>query len=120
MGVSGNLGPIYGKQWRAWSSNQSKTIDQIEKILYLIKNDPNSRRILVSSWNVSDLDEMSIYPCHCLFQFYIVNNKLSCHLYQRSGDAFLGIPFNIASYALLTHMIANVTNLEVGELIHTL
>lgn len=118
--VSGDLGPIYGKQWRKWSSDGGNKIDQIKTVLDLIKNDPNSRRMVVSSWNVSDLEKMSIYPCHCLFQFYVYENKLSCHLYQRSGDVFLGVPFNIASYALLTHMIASISGLEVGELIHTL
>ena len=118
--ISGDLGPIYGKQWRAWRGYNGKTIDQIKKVLYLIKNDPDSRRIIVSSWNVAELEKMKLYPCHCIFQFYVVNNKLSCHLYQRSGDAFLGIPFNIASYSLLTSMIAQVCNLQVGEFIHTI
>lgn len=118
--MNGDLGPIYGKQWRAWSTYNGKTIDQIKNALYLIKKDPNSRRIIVSAWNVGDLDKMKLYPCHCLFQFYVANNKLSCHLYQRSGDAFLGIPFNIASYALLINMIAKVSNLELGEFIHTI
>ena len=92
--INGDLGPIYGKQWRSWPSYNGKSIDQIEQVINLIKNEPNSRRILVSAWNVSDLNKMSIYPCHCLFQFYVANNKLSCHLYQRSADIFLGIPFN--------------------------
>ena len=117
---SGELGPIYGRQWRSWQTKENRSIDQINNAINLIKNEPDSRRIIVSSWNVGDLNEMSIYPCHCLFQFYVINNKLSCHLYQRSGDAFLGVPFNIASYALLTNMIAQICELDVGELIHTL
>ena len=113
---NGDLGPIYGKQWRAWQSASGK-IDQIEEAIHLIKTDPNSRRIIVSAWNVGDLDKMALPPCHILFQFYVANKSLSCQVYQRSADMFIGVPFNIASYALLTHIIANQTNLEVGELI---
>ena len=115
----GNLGPVYGKQWRSWGNNGIK-VDQIENAIGLIKNNPNSRRIIVSSWNPSDINQMALPPCHCLFQFYIANNKLSCQLYQRSADVFLGVPFNIASYALLLHMIAKITDLEVGYFVHTL
>lgn len=115
----GNLGPVYGAQWRSWRGANGETIDQIKNVLHQIKNDPSSRRIIVNSWNVGQLDEMALAPCHALFQFYVVNGKLSCQLYQRSADIFLGVPFNIASYALLTHMIAAVTNLEVGDFVHT-
>jgi len=116
---NGNLGPVYGKQWRAWENNGIK-IDQLKDAISLIRNNPDSRRIIVSSWNPSDIKEMALPPCHCLFQFYISNKKLSCQLYQRSADIFLGVPFNIASYALLTHMIAKITELEVGEFIHSI
>ena len=118
----GNLGPIYGRQWRTWSSHKDfnmKFIDQIGEVINRIKNDPDSRRLIVSAWNVADLPEMALAPCHTMFQFYVVNGKLSCQLYQRSCDAFLGMPFNIASYALLTHMIAQVCDLQVGDFVHT-
>ena len=114
---NGSLGPVYGKQWRAWQAADGRTIDQISNVLHRIKTDPNSRRLIVSAWNVGDLDKMALPPCHLLFQFYVANNKLSCKLTQRSADAFLGVPFNIASYSLLTHMIAAQCNLEVGEFI---
>ena len=116
----GNLGPIYGKQWRAWQSSEGKVIDQIKNLLTEIVTYPDSRRLIVSAWNVGDLHKMALPPCHLLFQFYVGNNRLSCQLYQRSGDVFLGVPFNIASYALLTHMIAQITGLKVGTFIHTL
>jgi thymidylate synthase len=116
---NGNLGPVYGKQWRSWEGSDGKTIDQISKAIYLIRENPDSRRIIVNSWNVGELDQMALTPCHCLFQFYVANGKLSCHLYQRSADSFLGVPFNIASYALLTMMIAQVTGLQPGEFVHT-
>lgn len=116
---NGDLGPIYGKQWRSWPKQDGTTIDQITNVVHLLKNDPNSRRIVVNAWNVAELDKMALTPCHALFQFYVANNKLSCQLYQRSADVFLGVPFNIASYALLTHMFAQVCGLELGEFIHT-
>jgi len=116
---NGDLGPVYGKQWRSWSSPNNETIDQISNLLVNIKKNPDSRRHIISAWNVSDVENMALPPCHCLFQFYVSNNKLSCHLYQRSADVFLGVPFNIASYALLTHMIAHVSNLKVGDFVHT-
>jgi thymidylate synthase len=116
---NGDLGPVYGKQWRSWTGADGKTIDQIEQVLDLLKNNPDSRRIIVNAWNVADLPDMALSPCHCMFQFYVANGKLSCQLYQRSADLFLGVPFNIASYALLTHMIAQVCNLEVGEYVHS-
>ena len=112
--AKGDLGPIYGKQWR-----DSGGIDQISRVIEMIRTDPHSRRMIVSAWNVGDLDKMALAPCHCLFQFYVRDKRLSCQLYQRSADAFLGVPFNIASYALLTHMIAQVTDLGVGEFVHT-
>jgi len=112
---NGDLGPVYGHQWRSWPAQDGSTIDQITQLLDQIKNNPNSRRLIVSAWNVADVDNMKLPPCHCLFQFYVANGKLSCQLYQRSADIFLGVPFNIASYALLTHMIAQVTNLEIGN-----
>jgi thymidylate synthase len=115
----GNLGPIYGKQWRAWQTPDGKIIDQMSDVIEQIKKNPNSRRLIVSAWNVADLAKMHLQPCHLLFQFYVVNKKLSCQLYQRSADAFLGVPFNIASYSLLTHMVAAQCNLEVGEFIWT-
>ncbi len=115
----GDLGPVYGKQWRSWSAPNNETIDQISNLLINIKKNPDSRRHIISAWNVSDVENMALPPCHCLFQFYVSNNKLSCHLYQRSADVFLGVPFNIASYALLTHMIAHVSNLKVGDFVHT-
>jgi thymidylate synthase len=117
---NGDLGPVYGSQWRSWKAHNNVTIDQIEKLLIDIKNNPDSRRLIVSAWNVGEIEKMKLPPCHCFFQFYVANNKLSCQLYQRSADIFLGVPFNIASYALLTLMIAQVTNLEPGEFIHTL
>lgn len=110
----GDLGPVYGRQWRDFNG-----VDQLQKIIEQLKNNPNSRRIILSAWNVSQVDEMALPPCHAFVQFYVQNNQLSCHLYQRSADIFLGVPFNIASYALLTHMLAHVTNLEAKELIHT-
>ncbi len=115
----GDLGPVYGKQWRSWEARDGRTIDQISQVVDLIKNNPNSRRIIVNAWNVGDLDQMALSPCHCLFQFYVANGKLSCQLYQRSADVFLGVPFNIASYALLTMMLAQVCELEPGEFVHT-
>ncbi|MCX7696429.1 MAG: thymidylate synthase [Bacteroidales bacterium] len=117
---NGDLGPIYGVQWRSWKSHDGRTIDQITEVIKEIKSNPNSRRLVVSAWNVGELPYMKLPPCHILFQFYVAEGKLSCQLYQRSADVFLGVPFNIASYALLTHMIAHVTGLDVGEFIHTL
>lgn len=117
---NGNLGPVYGSQWRSWRTHDNKSIDQIKNIIESIKTNPDSRRHIVSAWNVADIDKMKLPPCHCFFQFYVANNKLSCQLYQRSADIFLGVPFNIASYALLTLMVAQVTNLKLGEFIHTL
>jgi len=116
---NGNLGPIYGKQWCSWNGLNGKTINQIEDLIWNINNNPNSRRLIVSAWNVSELSYMALMPCHIIFQFYIYNNKLSCQLYQRSCDVFLGLPFNIASYSLLTLMIAQQCNLEIGEFIWT-
>ena len=116
---NGDLGPVYGKQWRSWEVGDGTTVDQIESCINLIKNDPDSRRIIVSSWNVADLPKMALSPCHCLFQFYVANGKLSCQLYQRSADVFLGVPFNIASYALLCLMMAQVCDLEPGEFVHS-
>jgi thymidylate synthase len=115
----GELGPVYGKQWRSWTCQDGSALDQINQALQLIRTDPNSRRILVSAWNVADLPEMALAPCHVLFQFYVAQGRLSCHLYQRSADAFLGLPFNIASYALLTNLVAQVCDLTPGEFIHT-
>jgi thymidylate synthase len=117
--AQGNLGPVYGKQWRSWETTDGRTIDQISEALHLIKNQPDSRRILVSAWNVGELDRMALMPCHCLFQFYVAKGTLSCQLYQRSADLFLGVPFNIASYALLTMMMAQVCGLKPGEFVHT-
>jgi len=116
---NGDLGPVYGHQWRSWPTPDGGTVDQIANLLEQIRNTPNSRRLIVSAWNVADVDHMALPPCHCLFQFYVAEGKLSCQLYQRSADIFLGVPFNIASYALLTMMIAQVTGLEAGEFIHT-
>ena len=116
----GNLGPVYGYQWRSWPSANGEHIDQITQLIEQIKKNPDSRRLLVNAWNVSEISKMKLPPCHILFQFYVADGKLSCQLYQRSADLFLGVPFNIASYALLTHMVAQVCNLEVGEFIHTL
>lgn len=118
--ANGNLGPVYGAQWRSWPTRDCGTIDQIADVIKRIKSSPDSRRLLVSAWNPADVDQMALPPCHCLFQFYVADNKLSCQLYQRSADIFLGVPFNIASYALLTHMVAKVTGLGVGEFVHTL
>ncbi|MEL6863169.1 MAG: thymidylate synthase [Bacteroidota bacterium] len=115
----GDLGPVYGKQWRSWESRDGKQIDQISQAIKTIHNNPNSRRILVNAWNVGDLDHMALAPCHCLFQFYVADGKLSCQLYQRSADCFLGVPFNIASYALLTMMIAQVCDLAPGDFVHS-
>ncbi|MBT4407854.1 MAG: thymidylate synthase [Euryarchaeota archaeon] len=117
---NGDLGPVYGKQWRKWESNDGEIIDQIQQAIELINTDPGSRRIIVSAWNVGELSEMALMPCHAFFQFYVNQGKLSCQLYQRSADVFLGVPFNIASYALLTHMIAQICNLEVGDFVHTI
>ena len=117
---NGDLGPVYGKQWRAWQGADGKITDQISQLIHQIKNTPDSRRMLVSAWNVGEVEQMALPPCHIVFQFYVANNKLSCQLYQRSADVFLGVPFNIASYALLTEMIAQVCDLEPGEFIHTL
>ncbi|MCL2414194.1 MAG: thymidylate synthase [Bacteroidales bacterium] len=117
--AEGNLGPVYGKQWRSWGCKDGKTIDQISELIEIIKKNPDSRRMLVCAWNVGELSEMALPPCHVLFQFYVANGKLSCQLYQRSADVFLGVPFNIASYALLTLMIAQVCDLQPGEFIHT-
>jgi thymidylate synthase len=117
---SGDLGPIYGAQWRSWKAADGRSIDQISNVIDQIKSDPNSRRLIVSAWNVGELERMALPPCHVLFQFYVANGKLSCHLYQRSADIFLGLPFNIASYCLLTMMVAQVCNLKVGQFIHTL
>ncbi|XBC42679.1 MAG: thymidylate synthase [Buchnera aphidicola (Kaburagia rhusicola ensigallis)] len=115
----GDLGPIYGQQWRRWKNTDGTEIDQIQNVIKQIKNNPNSRRMLVSSWNVSDLEKMALFPCHVLFQFYVINNVLSCQLYQRSCDVFLGLPFNIASYSLLIHIIANQCCLKVGHFLWT-
>lgn len=117
--ANGDLGPVYGYQWRSWPAADGRHIDQISQLLTQIKNNPDSRRLIVSAWNPALVDEMALPPCHALFQFYVVNGKLSCQLYQRSADIFLGVPFNIASYALLTMMIAQVCNLQLGEFIHT-
>lgn len=116
---NGDLGPVYGAQWRSWQCNDGRVVDQISEVVEQIKINPDSRRLIVSAWNVGELSKMALMPCHTLFQFYVVNNKLSCQLYQRSGDVFLGVPFNIASYALLTQMIASVCNLELGDFVHT-
>lgn len=116
----GHLGPVYGHQWRSWPTSDGKSIDQISILVDQIKNQPDSRRLIVSAWNVADIGNMALPPCHCLFQFYVAGGKLSCQLYQRSADVFLGVPFNIASYALLTMMLASVCDLEPGEFIHTL
>lgn len=118
-GEDGELGPVYGHQWRSWSASDGREIDQITKVIDQIKINPYSRRLIVSAWNVGDLDQMKLPPCHLLFQFYVNNGKLSCQLYQRSADVFLGVPFNIASYALLTMMVAQVTGLEPGDFVHT-
>jgi thymidylate synthase len=117
--AEGNLGPVYGKQWRSWTGADGKTIDQLSWVVEEIKRNPDSRRLIVSAWNVADLPKMALMPCHNMFQFYVANGKLSCQLYQRSADVFLGVPFNIASYALLTMMMAQVTNLQPGDFVHT-
>lgn len=117
--TDGELGPVYGKQWRSWPTPDGRTIDQLAQVIAQIKADPDSRRHIVSAWNVASLPDMALAPCHCLFQFHVANGKLSCQLYQRSADLFLGVPFNIASYALLTHMVAQVTGLEPGDFIWT-
>lgn len=116
---NGDLGPVYGKQWRRWEGPEGAVIDQVSKLVEAIKTNPYSRRHVISAWNPTDVDEMALPPCHCLFQFHVANGKLSCQLYQRSADIFLGVPFNIASYALLVHMVAQVCDLEVGDFIHT-
>lgn len=121
---NGNLGPVYGKQWRSWDGGNGKTVDQVSELIQQLKSNPDSRRLIISAWNVADLPEMKLMPCHCLFQFYTSQTesgkrKLSCQLYQRSADVFLGVPFNIASYALLTMMIAQVCNMELGEFVHS-
>jgi thymidylate synthase len=115
----GDLGPIYGRQWRSWPSRDGGTIDQIGNLVTAIRRNPDSRRLIVTAWNPADIDQMALPPCHCLFQFYVAEGRLSCQLYQRSADVFLGVPFNIASYALLTMMVAQVSGLQVGEFIHT-
>ncbi|HEY1141068.1 MAG TPA: thymidylate synthase [Lysobacter sp.] len=117
---NGELGPVYGKQWRRWAGSDGVEIDQIKWVIEEIKRNPDSRRLIVSAWNVADLPRMALMPCHTMFQFYVADGKLSCQLYQRSGDIFLGVPFNIASYALLTHMVAQVCGLDVGDFVHTL
>lgn len=116
----GNLGPVYGHQWRSWAATDGRTIDQISEVIEQIKTNPHSRRLIVSAWNVGEIDKMALPPCHIMFQFHVADGKLSCQLYQRSADIFLGVPFNIASYALLTMMVAQVCDLEPGEFIHTL
>jgi thymidylate synthase len=115
----GDLGPVYGHQWRSWPAPNGESIDQIKELISEIKHNPNSRRLIVSAWNVADIPKMALAPCHCLFQFYVADGKLSCQLYQRSADVFLGVPFNIASYALLTMMIAQVCDLQPGDFVHT-
>jgi thymidylate synthase len=117
--ANGNLGPVYGKQWRSWEGADGTVVDQVSDVIRQIKTNPDSRRMIISAWNVADLPRMKLMPCHCLFQFYVANGKLSCQLYQRSADVFLGVPFNIASYALLTMMIAQVCDLEPGEFVHS-
>ena len=117
--AEGELGPVYGKQWRSWTAPDGRVIDQIEKVVESIRTNPNSRRHIVTAWNPADVDDMALPPCHCLFQFFVADGKLSCQLYQRSADIFLGVPFNIASYALLTLMIAQATGLEPGEFVHS-
>ena len=118
--ADGELGPVYGKQWRSWTAPDGRVVDQISAVVESLKTNPNSRRHIVSAWNPADVDDMALPPCHCLFQFYVADGKLSCQLYQRSADVFLGVPFNIASYALLTMMMAKVVGLEPGEFVHTL
>jgi thymidylate synthase len=118
--ANGDLGPVYGSQWRSWKSVDGRVIDQISQVIDQIKKNPDSRRLIVSAWNVGEIDRMKLPPCHLLFQFYVANGRLSCQLYQRSADTFLGVPFNIASYAALTHMMAQVCDLQPGEFVHTL
>ena len=115
----GDLGPVYGRQWRSWPARDGGTIDQMANVVEAIRRNPDSRRLIVTAWNPADVDRMALPPCHCLFQFYVANGKLSCHLYQRSADVFLGVPFNIASYAMLTMMVAQVTGLEAGDFVHS-
>ncbi|MBK9337367.1 MAG: thymidylate synthase [Lewinellaceae bacterium] len=117
--TGGNLGPVYGKQWRSWQCPDGRTVDQIAEVVRTLKTNPDSRRIIVSAWNVADLPDMALAPCHCLFQFYVADGRLSCQLYQRSADVFLGVPFNIASYALLTLMLAQTCGLQPGDFVHT-
>lgn len=117
---NGDLGPVYGKQWRRWKTEDGTEVDQLAKAIEMIKTNPNSRRIIVSAWNAGELEEMALMPCHAFFQFRVANGKLDCQLYQRSADVFLGVPFNIASYALLTHMVAQICDLEAGEFVHTI
>jgi thymidylate synthase len=117
--ANGDLGPVYGKQWRSWATADGRSIDQLARVVEQLRSNPNSRRILVSAWNVGELDQMALLPCHALFQFYVADRRLSCQLYQRSADALLGVPFNIASYALLTHMLAQQCDLDVGDLVWT-
>lgn len=117
---NGDLGPVYGAQWRSWAGANGETVDQLKNVIEGIKSNPNSRRHIISAWNVPQIENMALPPCHCLFQFYVANGKLSCQLYQRSADVFLGVPFNIASYALLTMMVAQVCGLKVGDFVHTL
>ena len=118
--AEGNLGPVYGKQWRSWAAPDGRTIDKIANLVAMLRKNPDSRRLIVSAWNPADVEAMALPPCHCLFQFYVADGKLSCQLYQRSADIFLGVPFNIASYALLTLMLAQVTGLKPGDFVHTL
>ena len=118
--ANGDLGPVYGSQWRSWPAPDGRSIDQISNVIEMIKRNPDSRRLIVSAWNPADVDRMALPPCHCLFQFYVANGRLSCQLYQRSADVFLGVPFNIASYALLTMMVAQVTGLKPGDFVHSL
>lgn len=118
--ANGDLGPVYGKQWRSWAAPDGRVIDQMAQVMVEIRRNPASRRLIVSAWNPSDVDQMALPPCHCLFQFFVAKGRLSCQLYQRSGDIFLGVPFNIASYALLTEMVAHAAGLEAGEFVHTL
>jgi thymidylate synthase len=117
--ANGDLGPVYGKQWRSWACPDGRVVDQISHLVQMIRTNPDSRRLIVSAWNPADVDQMALPPCHCLFQFYVAEGRLSCQLYQRSADTFLGVPFNIASYALLTHMIAQVCGLQPGDFVHT-
>ena len=116
---NGDLGPVYGRQWRSWATPDGRTIDQVQEVVETLKTNPDSRRMIVTAWNPADIPDMALAPCHCLFQFYVANGRLSCQLYQRSADVFLGVPFNIASYALLTLMMAQVTGLKPGEFVHT-